>query len=78
MEKMITAAEEDNSLCSQNSEQASKMMKTTLHMLSEYSKEKSGNYVNQSAYADSLEQRAKMIEKFSLLLERLFNLKQSC
>lgn len=78
MEKLVTAAEDDPSLCSENSQQISNLMKPSMHMLAEYSQEKSGNYVNQSAYADSLVQRAKMMENYSVLLERYFSLRNSC
>lgn len=78
MEKLVTAAEDDPSLCAENSQQISNLMKPSMHMLAEYSQEKSGNYVNQSAYADSLVQRAKMMENYSLLLERYFSLRNSC
>jgi hypothetical protein len=78
MTKWINAAEADTELCQTHTQYVTALMKPTLHMLSEYSQEKSGHYVNQTAYADSLEQRAKMLEHFSVLLERLFNLKQTC
>ena len=78
IEKLLTAAEESNELCAGNSAQAWELMKPSLHMLREYTQEKEGNYINQQAYANSLEQRAKMLDNYAKLLDRVFHLKENC
>lgn len=78
IEKLLTAAEENSESCEANTEQAWKLLKPSLHMLKEYSQESEGNYLNQQAYANSLEQRAKMLQNFSQLMDRIFHLKETC
>jgi len=78
IEKLITAAEENPQQCKTTADQAWKLLKPSLHMLREYSQEKAGNYLNQEAYATSLEQRAKMLENFSNLMDKVFHLKETC
>lgn len=78
MEKLISKAEADPQTCKEATDQAWKLMKPSLHMLREYSQEQAGNYLNQEAYANSLEQRAKMLENFSNLMDKLFHLKERC
>ena len=78
IEKLLTQAEAESQSCLANTDQAWKLMKPSLHMLEEYSQEKEGNYLNQEAYANSLSQRAKMLESYAQLMDRLFHLKERC
>ncbi|MFC3150691.1 hypothetical protein ACFOEK_06615 [Litoribrevibacter euphylliae] len=78
IEKLVTAAEENTEVCKTNTDQAWQLLKPSLHMLREYSQEKEGNYLNQETYANSLEQRAKMLHNFSELMDRVFHLKETC
>ncbi len=78
IEKLVTAAEENPQVCEQNTTQAWELLKPSLHMLREYTQEKAGNYLSQEAYANSLEQRAKMLDNFSQLMDRVFHLKETC
>ena len=78
IEKLLTEAEQNTKACKSATDQAWQLMKPSLHMLREYSQEQAGNYLNQEAYANSLEQRAKMLENFSGLMDKIFHLKDNC
>lgn len=78
IEKLISEAEQNPQRCKENGDRAWQLMKPSLHMLKEYTEEKEGNYISQQAYASSLEQRAKMLDNFSKLLDRVFHIKADC
>jgi hypothetical protein len=78
LEKLLSEAEQTPSTCSENVKHSRKLLKTSLHLLKDYTQEQEGNYLSQQAYADSLHQRAKMLATHSDFLERLYYLEANC
>lgn len=80
LKKIIVAAETTDlqNYCANQRSQADKLLRKGLSLLVEYTEEGSGHYINQQAYATSLEQRAKTLSTYADFMYRIDQLNRQC
>ena len=78
LQKILTEIPDNTRYCAQYSNQVNALLNDALKMLVEYTKEGQGHYINQTAYAQSLEQRAKILETFADLMQRINKKNLTC